>query len=221
MDKVSIEEVSKKYCQFIIDGPKSFDILQKIGINSPPEKDEFISTMVDNVSMTIIGRPAFGAGSGFHIIILAEQKQRLITIFEDFGVEQLSEESQEILRVESGIPKVDHELTDKYTPLETNLTEAISTTKGCYTGQEVIARQINYDKITKQLASVTLSGTVKPGSAILIDGKKAGELTSFVKSPRFGHIGLAIIKRPHFTVGTKFVIKDNGIEVPGSVVTNF
>jgi folate-binding protein YgfZ len=50
--------------------------------------------------------------------------------------------------VEAGLPAAGHELVEEYTPLEAGLEWAISDAKGCYTGQEVIARQITYDKVT-------------------------------------------------------------------------
>ncbi|MBW8010100.1 MAG: hypothetical protein FVQ83_02505 [Chloroflexi bacterium] len=221
MDKVVIEQASHEFSQFIFDGPKSIEILQEIGIPSPPSKDEIINLKVDKMSITIIGRVGLTSDSGFQLLIPVEQKHLLVKMLESFDAVELSEESFEILRIEAGLPTVGHELTEQYTPLETNLEHAISTTKGCYTGQEVIARQINYDKITKQLVRVKLNGNVYSGATVLVNSKKVGEITSFVNSPRFGLIGLAIIKRPFFKDGTQIIVENNENQVAGCVVAIF
>jgi folate-binding protein YgfZ len=114
----------------------------------------------------------------------------------------LQDQTYQILRVEAGIPAPRAELTEDYTPLETGLGWAVAEGKGCYTGQEVIARQLTYDKVTQHLVGLRLNRSAQPGKRVWAEGKPAGAVTSAVHSPRFGEIALAIIKRPHHQAGT-------------------
>jgi len=87
--------------------------------------------------------------------------------------------------------------------LNFDLLDAISLDKGCYTGQEVIARQITYDKVTKRLVGLRLDNPVEAGERVWADGKPSGKISSSVISPSFGPIALAYLKRPYHQPGSK------------------
>ena len=81
---------------------------------------------------------------------------------------------------------------------------ACADNKGCYTGQEIIARQVTYDKVTKSLAGLVCESAVNIGDEVSVGGESAGKVTSVAFSPRLGrYIALAILRRPHNAVGTK------------------
>jgi len=134
------------------------------------------------------------------------------------GARGLVGEAYETVRVEAGLPAAGRELTDAYTPLETGLRAAVHEAKGCYTGQEVLARQINYDKITRQMVGLRLETPVQRGAAVQVEGRGAGEVTSAVVSPRFGAIALAVVKRPHFEPGTVVMVASGEETARGEVV---
>jgi folate-binding protein YgfZ len=131
---------------------------------------------------------------------------------ENNGAAQLSPENFEILRIETGLPAAGHELTEDYTPLETGFDWTVSDSKGCYTGQEVIARQVNYDKVTRKLVGLQLSDSAKPGDTLYPPDSQqpVGKVTSVAISPRFGPVGLAIVKRPFYEDGNELVAGDKG-----------
>jgi folate-binding protein YgfZ len=108
-------------------------------------------------------------------------------------------------------------LNADYTPLENNMNWAISSTKGCYTGQEVIARQITYDKVTRKLVGVRLGAEVAVGSTVFAGKQAAGTVTSTALSSKFGPIALAMIKRPHNETGADVTIGDQDSGVLGTV----
>jgi folate-binding protein YgfZ len=112
--------------------------------------------------------------------------------------------------VENGLPAAESELTGDYTPLEMGLETAISNTKGCFTGQEVIARQLNYDKVTQHLVILRLQAHGEAGERAWVEGRPVGLLTSAVQSPRFGPLALAVIKRPYHQPGTGVIIGGDG-----------
>jgi folate-binding protein YgfZ len=143
--------------------------------------------------------------SGQRLLIPSENFDQVIDAIEDFGATPLSSKTFEVLRIEKGMPAAGHELVDKYTPLETGYQWAVSESKGCYTGQEVLARQITYDKITRQLVGLKLEETKNPGDKLwsLEDGKQVGEITSSALSPNHGPIALGILKKPFNQDGTE------------------
>ena len=101
-------------------------------------------------------------------------------------------------RIELGRPAPGYELTEEYNPLEAGLAWVCAKSKGCYTGQEVIARQINYGKMTKTLMGLRCEAEVTAGAGVTVDGRSVGAVTSAAYSPALqSHIALAVIKRPH------------------------
>ncbi len=112
-------------------------------------------------------------------------------------------------RVELGRPAPGHELTEDYNPLEAGLAWACSPNKGCYTGQEIIARQVTYDKVTKTLVGLLCGGEVAAGDDVLADGHAVGKVTSAAYSPALQQpVALAVVKRPHNQAGGILAIGD-------------
>ena len=133
----------------------------------------------------------------------------------------LNEGHVEVIRVEKGIPAWGSELSDQVTPLEAGLRDAISDNKGCYTGQEVIARQLNYDKVTRRMVGLLL-----PADALIADlkgatiaaGGRGGFVGTTVWSPALDRpIALAFVPRDAAEPGSVVAIKHAGAEVAGEV----
>lgn len=114
-----------------------------------------------------------------------------------FAVPECDNESFNVLRVENGIPITGLELTDAHNPWEAGLGNDISLAKGCYNGQEIIARLNTYQKVKQRLTGVRLAVVVETPVPLTHDGREAGTLTSAVLSPRFGPIGLAYVRGAH------------------------
>jgi folate-binding protein YgfZ len=106
------------------------------------------------------------------------------------------EAAAEIVRVESGRPRYGVELDDSVIPQEAGLNDrAVSFTKGCYVGQETVARLYYRGKPNRRLRGVKLSKPVPPGAELRLGEKTVGRLGSSVVSPVHGPIGLALIRR--------------------------
>lgn len=114
------------------------------------------------------------------------------------GLDRLSPVSDVTLnqwQVEAAVPAYGHELSTDYIPLEAGLEQAISFKKGCYVGQEIIARMESRGRRAKQLSRVRLASLVATPVAITtVAGKDAGTVTRVVDSSRYGVIGLAYLK---------------------------
>lgn len=98
------------------------------------------------------------------------------------------------LRIESGIPEFGREITEESNPLEVGLESAISFEKGCYIGQEIIARMESRGKRARRLVGLRLAAGVPTPAAVLRDRSEVGLLTSCAYSPDLGWIGLAVIR---------------------------
>ncbi len=121
--------------------------------------------------------------------------ERLVT---DHGGATATEEDWDIVRIERGIPVYGRDITPDVLPQETGQVErAVSFTKGCYTGQEVVARIHYRGHVNRCLRGVRLGrGTpAAPGDPLSSDGRIVGTLTSTTESPRFGPIALAYVRR--------------------------
>jgi aminomethyltransferase len=100
----------------------------------------------------------------------------------------LSHVSYDDLRIAHGYPRFPNEINEDYIPLETGLTDAISFNKGCYVGQEIIARMDSRGQIAKRLVQVDAPrGSVQPGDVITVDGLPIGKVTSAQSAIMDGH----------------------------------
>jgi folate-binding protein YgfZ len=106
-------------------------------------------------------------------------------------------EALEVLRAEAGIPRFGQDFGPENFPQETGIEEAVSYTKGCYLGQEIVARIHYRGGVQNLLRGLVFEGTEpQPGAAILHDGREAGKATTVVHSPALERtVGLAILHR--------------------------
>lgn len=105
------------------------------------------------------------------------------------------------LRIAAGQPVAGHELTEDYIPLEVGLWDAVSFNKGCYIGQEIIARMESRGKLARMMVQVQLADVVPSGTPLITaDGAPAGTLTSMAVTPD-GVIGLAVVKSAYANSG--------------------
>jgi folate-binding protein YgfZ len=112
------------------------------------------------------------------------------------GASAVSERAAEILRVEHGRPRYGVDLDDTVIPQEAGLNErAVSFTKGCYLGQETVARLYYKGKPNRHLRGLRLSEPLAPGTELRLGERLVGVLTSSVVSPAHGPIGLALLRR--------------------------
>ena len=205
MDQVTVEDQSAAYTQIDLIGPCRADILGQLGFTKSPEADEILTVEWESQPVYLLCNSA-PLWAGWRLLIPVTVVPTVKSILEETGTPRLTDEIYHLLHLESGIPQVQSELNDDFTPLETGLQAAVSDSKGCYTGQEVLARQITYDKVTQKLCGLHLSELPLADQTIWHAGKQIGRVTSMGISPRFGPIGLAMIKRPYFEPGTQVLV---------------
>jgi folate-binding protein YgfZ len=135
---------------------------------------------------------------------------RLVEEGAPLGLRPAGLESLETVRVEDGLPRFGQDLLETTIPLEADLTHAISYNKGCYVGQEVIARATYRGQMNKKLVGLLFgNGAPTSGVDLRVEGKKVGFVTSLVRSPALGQVvGLGYVHRAHLTPGTRVTVGD-------------
>ncbi|MGA2411946.1 MAG: hypothetical protein ABSG46_16370, partial [Candidatus Binataceae bacterium] len=154
--------------------------------------------------------PRFGAPA-FTLILDQSEADHLIKELADAGGQrpQINQAILEILRVEHGLAEAGVDTFEKTLALEARLERAISFNKGCYIGQETIERATARGGIKKRLCSLSINAAEAPpvNSAVTFEGKESGRLTSVVRSPKLGFIGLAILHYSAWSAGSRVTIK--------------
>ncbi|PJF24944.1 MAG: glycine cleavage system protein T, partial [Phototrophicales bacterium] len=110
-----------------------------------------------------------------------------------------------ILRVEAGRPGGGRELSEQYIPLEVGLWDEVSFNKGCYTGQEIIARMESRGRLARTIVCVRLSSPVEAPAPLFSDGREVGTITSSAQLPDGSSIGIGIVKIGEARVGRRLL----------------
>ena len=139
---------------------------------------------------------AAGTAAGIDLLLPAEERDRVHEALLGAGAVEVSAGAGEILRIESGRPRFGAEMGTETMPAEAGIVEqAVSFTKGCYIGQETVARLHYKGKPNRHLRGLKLSGAAQPGESLRLGDKEVGTLGSAAVSPALGPIGLAILRR--------------------------
>ena len=121
----------------------------------------------------------------------------------------------EIIRIENGVARVDLDTADKTIALEVRLNRSISFNKGCYLGQETIERATTRGGLKKRMFGLKFNHESVPatGAVLTLEAKEVGRVTSAVRSPRFGAVGLAILHHSAWTPGTELKVSEDGAAI--------
>jgi folate-binding protein YgfZ len=134
--------------------------------------------------------------AGVDLIVRASESEALVNLLRSAGVAEIAEEAAEILRVESGRPRFGRDMTTETIPQEAGINErAVSFTKGCYIGQETVARLHYRGKPNRHLRGLRLDAPAVSGDPIALSDKEVGRVGTAVLSPALGPIALAIVRR--------------------------
>jgi tRNA-modifying protein YgfZ len=217
-DKVQLTDVTDETATLSLIGPKSDAVVEKLGassiINQPYGSHISILPMSEGNTGNVL--VAVGSGltfPGYTLILPAADKQQVWNKIVEAGAVPMSEQTWDMLRILQGRPAPDHELTEEYNPLEVGLWQTISFNKGCYIGQETIARLNTYKGVKQHLWGIHLNAPAEPESPITVGEEKVGKLTSYTKTLD-GHFGLGYIRTKAGGAGLKVLV--GGVE--GEVV---
>ncbi|HEV3228233.1 MAG TPA: folate-binding protein [Solirubrobacteraceae bacterium] len=147
---------------------------------------------------TVAGCPVLAVATdvGVDIVCAAEDLAEVVEALREGGATPVSEASAEVIRVERGRPRFGVDIDDSTIPQEAGLNDrAVSFTKGCYVGQETVARLYYRGKPNRELRGLMLSAVAASGDELQLGDRPVGRLGSVVRSSELGPIGLALVRR--------------------------
>jgi tRNA-modifying protein YgfZ len=199
---VEVGNLSEERAILSLIGPRSVEIA---GTAALPE-NSCETTAVAGVECL-----AAGTANGIDLIAADDEAERLRGALLEAGAVEVSPAAAEILRVESGTPRFGAEMGAATMPAEAGIVEdAVSFTKGCYIGQETVARLHYKGRPNRHLRGLRLSGPAAPGAALRLGEKEVGQLGGSVVSPAFGPIALAILRR-EAEPGAELAVGEDGV----------
>ena len=179
------------------------------------------SARLENGDEVTVIRATHTGEDGFDLFMDAKDSPVLLDSLIRAGAHLLGSEAAETLRIEVGIPRFGVDMDETKVVTETNLDDAVSFTKGCYIGQEIIARIKYRGHVAKKLTGVLLQqevGVVAGAKILSADEKEIGGITSAAISPRLKQtIALAYVKYDYLEPGTKVKVIAAEHEYPGVV----
>jgi folate-binding protein YgfZ len=200
-EQIGLADMTDATCQLVLCGPQNAEGVHAAGLPRPEALGSTHGTLA-GASVEILGHDGLSA-DGVSIVGRAEDRQRLwtalsraVTAAGGLPAGALALEAWRILR---GLPASGHELTEEHNPLEAGLWDAVDFDKGCYVGQEVVARLRTYDKVSRSVVGLSLPDAVPLppiGTPLFVEGREVGRVTSAAVLPGSDRrIALAYVKR--------------------------
>ena len=212
-EDVQLGDVSGTFAQIAVVGPDAARLVEALLDASPAVR---LASLPEHGNMrghirespAIITRVTDTGAPGFDVYVDRERAGWLKEQLAATGAQAADSETAEILRVETGVPAFGRDMDEDTIPLEAGIeSRAISMTKGCYVGQEVIIRVLHrgHGRVAKKLVGLVLDGDVvpTPGAIVTSADRGVGEITSAVRSPALGRpLALAYVQRDFLAIGT-------------------
>ena len=228
-EDVQVASLAESLTGIWIHGPKAADVLERVsgrpdttgptGLAAWPDyrhtQLEFREQPVSVARIDQLGVP------GFCVYVERVREQDLIAALTSAGARVVSAQAIEAARVEAGYPVFGVDMTDDTIPLEAGIEDrAISLTKGCYVGQEVIIRVLHrgHGRVVRKLVGLRIEGPVpQRGARLFAADRDVGFVTSAAESPRLGTIAMGYVHRDFLAAGTRVEAATEGGRVPATV----
>ncbi|MBM2839681.1 MAG: aminomethyl transferase, glycine cleavage protein [Bacteroidetes bacterium] len=227
MEDVQLSVVTNELAMYSILGPQSLTALNSL-FAELPRPGEFRVSNLGEITCTLDFQNEFHADR-INVLIPLDGAptlvQRLVHESNSTGLQRIGEQAYECYRIVMGIPKEGTELIDSFNPYEVNLHHAISFTKGCYIGQEVIARLDTYQKIQRRLVGISVDRELQRGDLplpIIKDSEEIGLVTSSSLYPLGAKfIGLGVVKKNDVSLNDMIDIMGQSSRVKGIIIKLF
>ena len=213
-DAVQVCDLGAGTAQFGLHGPAADEIVRQISPElARTTAMSSAAIRVDGIALTLARRKAI---VGAHWLVLspvddaAAAHKMLLRLGAELGLVPAGSLTFNALRIHSGQP-AGVELSSDYIPLEVGLWDEVSFTKGCYTGQEIIARMESRQRLAKTLVKLKLARFVAAPAPIYAGSRRVGALTSSAKAPDGEISSLAVVKTDSAIPGTRLQVGDAGI----------
>ena len=218
-DDVQVVDVAPHYGLLSVQGPEAEAVIKALGIfpNLPAKPLQSVKTSDATLGeIYLVNQPRLRA-NGFDLFVptnsLGAVADKLIAAAKSMGGRACGWDAFEIARIEAGVPRFGADMDDTNIPLECGIeARAVSYSKGCYIGQEVINRIHSIGHVNKELRGLRLADDLKSlpakGDKLFHDGKEVGYLTSAIKSPALNaNIALGYVRREANAIGTELILR--------------
>ena len=207
LEDLVVEEITASTSMLSVSGPESQNLIQNAGnlsLKDLPPLHTLRSSFGGN-TVEVISHP-LGDVAGYYLLMGPEAGNAVWQALVQAGATPVGIHAYEAARINYSLPALGKEMGEAYNPLEAGLIGSIDFAKGCYIGQEIIARLDTYQKVQKHLARLAFSGvtSVEEGTALEQDGTHVGVVTSVTTVPSTGEIiGLGYVRKANASVGSK------------------
>jgi glycine cleavage system T protein len=225
-DEVEIADRTDDYAILSLQGPQAEACLRRLvgQAELPGRLAEHRMVNLDGAQVCVVCASSTGE-TGFDLIIprshFKNVAQQLTAAGKQFSGAWVGEEAHNILRVEAGIPRYGVDFTEDNLLLEVGLDQAVSFTKGCYLGQEVVERIRSRGHVNKKLVGLSFEGqeSASRGDVLFAD-KPVGTITSSVHSPALGKpIALGYVHKDYWSPDTRLSVNHDGVSLNAKVTT--
>lgn len=218
MDDVRLKDLSDSFDAIELTGPRSAEMIEQL-LQSPVSTfsiAQWTSVELDGGERLTVVRMPSACEVSFWIVADTQAidgvREHLRILGEDLP--QLSADDAEYLRVLAGMGMRGHEWTQAYNPLEAGLLHLTSFAKGCYIGQEVVARLDSYNKVKQRIMGLVSQQPLSPQDVITSDGTTVGAVTSVVQScDGSTWFALGYVRGEHAHPGTPITVVHDGASV--------
>lgn len=218
MDQVEVDIVTKAQCLLGVFGPEARKILNKAGWSVPP-LGEHGHALVDGV---MVARELWTGEDGYLLTAPSDRAEPLWEALKLAGARPAGLNAFETLTLEAGVPLFGKDMDANINPMQAGLeTRAIDFEKGCYVGQEVIAKIKYLGQINRGLVGLLIDGETRPGPGdkVFLDKNEVGTLRRCAFGPTVeGIIAFGFLHRDAMASGTKVRVHSNGSDLSGRVV---
>lgn len=218
-----INDLTSDSATFSVQGKYSATVMrQTLGEEAAKaERQKMVTTSLGSNSKVNIIRATHTAEDGFDLFFNASDAQTLHRSLSDAGARPVGLDTLDLMRIEAGIPRYGIDMDETNVVTETNLDDAVSFTKGCYIGQEIIARIKYRGHVAKKLTGLIFENqvTLAAGAKIFSgDDKEIGRITSLTFSPRLERtIALGYVKYDYLEPGTHVNAASSEEKYPATV----
>jgi folate-binding protein YgfZ len=217
-----VTDITSQTGQFTVQGNRAIDVIRSLlGDAAAGLATNGATKTKWNESEVTVLRATHTGANGFDLIVDSTLAIELWRSLVEAGAKPVGSDALEVLRIEAGIPRYGIDMDESNVVIETNLDDAVSYTKGCYIGQEIIARIKYRGHVAKKLVGISLTEEAKVASGNAIksaDDKKIGRVTSATYSPWLKHtIALGYMKYDYLEAGTEVKVSSGENEVTGQV----
>ncbi len=211
-DDFQLKDVSEETAVFAVYGPQAGQKLTAAGFGEVDlPLHHWRQTEIAGCTAYVHRTDPIGGGGYF---VMGQEADRAVLWAHLLaaGLVAADEAAFDFLRIEAGLPRYGRELTNDYIPLEADLWDDVSFKKGCYTGQEIIARMESRGKLAKKLVKLRPAASVQTGEPLTANGKNAGVITSVAVGPA-GPMALGYVKTAVLDADVPLFVGETAVQV--------